>query len=303
MASLPDYYQPFFSNGPPHRARTAKLPRMQIPQDQPTLVRRQLGRRLRRVREDSGHTMEDVIHAHVASRTKLWRIEAGRGSVKVGDVLALTRLYGTPSTEVEQLLMLAEHTRGTGYTEDFAGVVSPSFGLYSELEASACTISDYSSELLPGLLQTANYTRAVMEADRSASAEIINQRVAFRQERQQRFFEGTATGRLDAIITAGVMNLLVGSSSVMEEQIAHLRAVSEKGAARISVLPATNGVHLAMRGPFVILDFDDPDDPSVGYVENLIGSRYLEKPGEVAQFRRAFDQMQQQVLPLEEWLE
>jgi hypothetical protein len=89
----------------------------------------------------------------------------------------------------------------------------------------------------------------------------------------------------------------------MEEQIAHLRAVSKRGAARISVLPATNGVHLAMRGPFVILDFDDPDDPSVVYVENLIGSRYIEKPGEVAQFRHAFDGMRQQALPLEEWLQ
>jgi hypothetical protein len=121
-------------------------------------------------------------------------------------------------------------------------------------------------------------------------------------ERQRRFFAHPDSGRLEVIVTAGVMNLLVGSTSVMEEQIAHLRAVSRKGAARIGVLPATNGVHLAMYGPFVILDFDDPEDPNVAYVENLIGSRYIEKPREVAQFRHAFDEMRQQVLPLEEWL-
>src|SRR5258708_3539282 len=107
---------------------------MESTRDQPTLVRRQLGRRLRRLREQTGHTMEDVIYMQLASRTKLWRIEAGRGSVKTGDVLALTRLYGTPPSEVEELLMLAEATRSTGYTEDFGGVASPSFGLYSELE-------------------------------------------------------------------------------------------------------------------------------------------------------------------------
>jgi hypothetical protein len=247
--------------------------------------------------------MEDVIFAQVASRTKLWRIEAGRGAVKVGDVLALTRLYETPPNEVEELLMLAEATRATGYTEDFRGAVPQALGLYSELEASAAKISAYSSELLDGILQTTAYARAVMEADRSLSPEVVNQRVAFREERQRRFFQRPASGRLDVIVTAGVMNLLVGSPSVMEEQIAHLRAVSRKGAARISVLPATNGVHLAMRGPFTILDFDDPDDPSVAYVENLIGSRYIEKPREVAQFRHAFDAMRQQVLPLEEWLQ
>src|SRR4051794_9263994 len=184
---------------------------MVSPQDQPTLVRRQLGRRLRRLREETGHTMEDVIFAQVASRTKLWRIEAGRGAVKVGDVLALTRLYEAAPNEVEELLVLAEATRATGYTEDFRGAVSQSLGLYSELEASASKISDYSSELLHGLLQTADYTRAVMEADRSVSPEVVNQRVAFRQERQRRFFQSTAAERLDTIITAGVMNLLVGS--------------------------------------------------------------------------------------------
>jgi hypothetical protein len=302
MASPTGYYQPFFSNGLHRPDPSAIVAAMTSHQDRPTLVRRQLGRRLRRLREESGHSMEDVIHAHVASRTKLWKIETGRSTVKTGDVLALTRIYGTPPGQVEQLLVLAEATRSTGYTEDHGGVVSPSFGLYSELEISASKISDYSSELLPGLLQAADYTRAVMEADRSASTEVINQRVAFRQERQRRFFHGAATGRLDTIITAGAMNLLVGSPSVMEEQIAHLRAVSRKGAARISVLPATNGVHLAMRGPFAILDFDDPDDPSIAYVENLIGSRYIEKPGDVEQFRHAFDAMRQQALPLEEWL-
>jgi hypothetical protein len=247
--------------------------------------------------------MEDVIYAQVASRTKLWRIEAGRGAVKVGDVLPLTRLYETPPNEVEELLMLAEATRAAGYTEDFGGAVRQSLGLYRELEASAATISAYCSELINGLLQTTAYARAVMEADRSLSPEVVEQRVAFRTERQRRFFEQPPSGRLDVIITAGVMNLLVGSPSVMEEQIAHLRAVSRKGAARIGVLPATNGMHAAMYGPFVILDFDDPDDPNVVYVENLIGSRYIEKPGDVAQFRHAFDAMRQQVLPLEEWLQ
>lgn len=266
----------------------------------PTFARRQLGLRLRYLREDTGRTAEDLISAHVMSRTKLWRIESGRVAVKAGDVLALTRLYGTASGVVDELLALAEATHGSGYLEDYGTAVPEWVGLYAELEASASMISSYTSELIPGLLQTVGYTRAVMEADETLSPEIVERRVAFRVERQRRFFAGS--GRLEVIATAGVMNLQVGSASVMEEQVAHLRAVNDEGAVRIGVLPATNGVHTAMRGPFVILDFDDPDDPAIAYVENLVGSRYIEKPEDLRRFRRALDQLRRRALPLEEWL-
>ena len=267
----------------------------------PTLVRRQLGRRLRRLREQSGRTMEDVITSGVVSRSKLWRLEAGRCAVKPGDVLVLTRLYGTEPAVVDELLALTEATKGSGYLENYGTAVPESVGLYAELEASAAAITAYNSELIPGLLQTPDYARAVIEADRMLSPAVVDQRLAFRIERQQRHF--AHPGAMTVIITAGAMNLQVGSVSVMEEQIAHLRAVDNKGAARISVLPATDGVHPAMLGPFVLLDFDDEDDPSVVYLESLVCGRYIEKPADVARYRQAFHLVGQQALPLEEWLQ
>ncbi|HZG90623.1 MAG TPA: helix-turn-helix transcriptional regulator [Pseudonocardia sp.] len=267
-----------------------------------TLARRQLGRRLRRVREAAGKSIEDVVFAGVVSRTKLWRIEHGRTAVKTGDVLALTRLYGTEPTEVDALVPLVEATKSSGLIEDYGAAVPQGLGLYAELEATASAVHDYSSELIHGLLQTPDYARAVIESDRSLTPEVVEQRVAFRMERQRRFFDRAEPGRLETVVTAGAMNLVVGSAAVMEEQIAHLRAVHDKGAARIGVLPATDGVHRAMRGPFVVLDFDDPEDPDVAYVENLAGSRYLDKPTDVAQFREAFEEVRDRALSLEEWL-
>ena len=268
----------------------------------PSVVRRQLGRRLRRLREQAGKSIEDVIVAGAASRSKMWRIEAGRAVVKQGDVLALARLYGVDHGTVDELLALAEATKATGYLEDYGAAVPQSLGLYADLEASAAAISDHSSELLHGLLQTPDYARAVVAADRTLGAQVIDQRVEFRVERQRQFFSRSTPARLQTVVTAGVMNLVVGSPAVMEAQIAHLRAMSKEGVARISILSATNGVHRFMRGPFVILDFNDPDDPSVAYVESLIGSRYIERSGDVAQFRQAFSEMLGQAVPLEEWL-
>lgn len=272
-----------------------------VTQIRPTLVRRQLGRRLRRLREQAGRTMEDVITSGVASRSKLWRLEAGRGAVKPGDVLMLTRLYGTEPMVVDELLALTEATKGTGYLENYGTAVPESVGIYAELEASAAAITTYNSELIPGLLQTVGYARAVIEADRTLPPAVVDQRLAFRVERQQRFFAHPRA--MEVIVTAGAMNVRVASAAVMDEQIAHLRAVDNKGAARISVLPATDGVHPAMLGPFVLLDFDDENDPSVVYLESLAGSRYIEKPADITRYRQAFDLVRQQTLPVEEWLQ
>ena len=104
-------------------------------------------------------------------------------------------------------------------------------------------------------------------------------------------------------MTAGVMGLVVGSREVMEAQIAHLLALTAGGGVEVRVLTATNGVHSAMRGPFTIMDFDDPDDPSLVYVETLVGSRFVERPEQVADFRRAFQQIQAQAVSLEEYID
>ena len=269
----------------------------------PTLVRRQLGLRLRRLREQAGKTVEDVIAADFGSKTKLWRLESGRGAVKKADVILLARIYGASEKALTELLKLADATKATGYAEDYAGAVSQPLGLYAELEEVASAIVSYSSELLHGLVQTPDYTRAVISTNKLIPPNVVEQRVTFRIERQRRFLEHSGTGRLEVIATAGAMNLQVGSASVMEEQIAHLRAVSNTGAARISVLPATNGLHRAVTGPFVLLDFENPDDPSVVYIESFAGSRYVERPTDVARFRDVLDDMRQLALPLEEWLQ
>src|SRR3954469_9937061 len=145
-----------------------------------TLVRRQLGRRLKSLREASGKSIEDVTSTSIVSRSKLHRIETGRSMVRRGDVLALAHLYGVDLTKIDDLLIMADATKATGFQEDYGSSVPEWVGLYGDLEAGAAVLRDYSPELIHGLLQTEAYARAVTQVNTSLAPDVVEQRVAFR---------------------------------------------------------------------------------------------------------------------------
>jgi len=276
---------------------------MVSPESRPSVVRRQLGRRLRQLRESAGYMIEDVITAGVASRTKVWRMEAGRASVRVGDVLALGRLYSADQTSIDELVQLAEATKATGYAEDITAAVRKPLWMYADLEAGADAMADFNCQLVPGLLQCEDYLRAIMYETPALSPRPAEQRIAFRLDRQRAFFDRAQPGQMDAVITAGALSLQVGSASVMEAQHEHLRALTSRDGVSIRVLPVDNGLHPTMAGSFTILDFDNPDDPSVVCVENVIEMRYYDRAEQVARFRTEFEQLRSQAVPVKDYLE
>jgi transcriptional regulator with XRE-family HTH domain len=265
-----------------------------------TVVRRQLGRRLRLLREQAGKTHEDIAAAEIASRSKMWKIETGRTRVREGDVLSLARLYELGNAVTDELLRMASATKDTGFLEHYGSSVPEWVGMYGDLEAACSELWVYASELVPGILQSPGYARAVTAVDETLSAEAIEQRVRFRAQRQAAFFEREEPGRLDAVLTEGALRLHVDSDAVMEEQIAHLRAVNDGERVSVRILPSTNGVHTAMRGPFTLLLFDDPADPDLAHVESVVGARYFERREHVAEFRRAYEWMRPKTVALEE---
>jgi transcriptional regulator with XRE-family HTH domain len=263
------------------------------------VARRQLGRRLRRLREEAGRSIEDVAMAQLASRSKMWKIENGRIKVKQGDVLLLARFYGAGGSETDQLLALATATGLVGGS----GAVLPWLGPYADFEASCSVLREYRCELVHGLLQTPEYARAVISADFDLPPAVVEERVAFRMARQRAFFERRNPGHLDFVATEGALRMTVGSRSVMEAQIARLRAVDSRDGVSVRVLPSTNGLHPAVGGTFTIMDFADPEDPPLVYLESLVGSRYVEAAEHIDRFKRVFDRIRAQALPLEEYLQ
>jgi transcriptional regulator with XRE-family HTH domain len=267
-----------------------------------TLVRRQLGRRLRRLRNQAGKTIADVQAARLSSPAKLWRIESGQTAVKVADVRALCWLYGVDETITDVLTGLAAGTTGEGWWEDYGDVLPAWFTLYVELEAAAAEFQFYESELVPGLLQTEDYARAVYRASRpDLPAEAIDRQVALRLERQRKTFGRTPPPRITAVLNAAVVARPVGGASVLADQVKSLCAAGDLGHVEVRVLPWEVGAHAAMTGAFGLLYFDDPDDPAVVYTESQAGGRYLEQPAQVAEHRRVFSLIHHESIPIEEY--
>jgi hypothetical protein len=268
-----------------------------------TVVRRQLGRRLRQLRDAARKTDVDVTEASLASKTKLWRIENGKVPIKIGDVRALCWFYGVDQKTTDALATLALGTAVQGWWETYEDVLPDWFSLFIGLEAIAKHIFIYDPELVPGLLQTPDYIRGVFAATTHNNDEAtIQGQIRLREQRQQALTVRTPPLRLTVIVNAAVLARPVGGRSVMDEQVTRLHDLARLDNIDIRVLPWDVGAHAAMSvGAFAILDFDDPDDPAVVYIETHTGAMYLEKPDELSEYRDIADSILKQTIPIEEY--
>src|SRR3954451_20779958 len=154
------------------------------------VVRRQLGNKLRQLRLAAGKDVADVTEAGLGSKAKMSRIETGKGPVRVADVRALCWLYGVDTATTDALAALAPGTQQEDWWEADPGIVPNWLSLYAGLEAAAARIRAFEPQLVHGLLQTEDYARAVVSTDPQAASEVVEQRVRFRMERQQRSMDG-----------------------------------------------------------------------------------------------------------------
>ena len=260
------------------------------------MVRRQLGRRLRRLREAAGKTAADVAQAGIASKAKLSRVENGWSVVKMADVRAMCWLYGADPATTDLLCRLAMGTTGPGWWED--GDCDPAMRLYAGLEAQASRMCCYEPDLVPSLLQTSDYLRAVA-ATASGPGDL---RVSTAELAHRARFERPVPLQVCAVLDAAVLSRVVGGPDVMTAQVRKLLQQNRLPQVEIRVLPWSAGAHPAMRGGFTVLEFADPDDPPVACVETLVGTRYAETTGEVELYRRAFATLWRQSTPLGQYL-
>src|SRR5256886_9678459 len=221
-----------------------------------TVVRRQLGRRLRRLRDAAGKTERDVEEASLASRAKLWRMETGKTPVKVADVRALCWLYGADAATTDALAGLAAGTSAQGWWEEHNGAVPDWFGLYVGLETTATEIRVYDPELVHGLFQTPDYARAVYRAGRSDDDEVaIDRQVKLRLGRQQ-ILERDPPPKITAILGAAALARLIGRRHGTADHLARLQELSHRPNVDVPVLPWAVRPPPPLLGPFTILAFD-----------------------------------------------
>ena len=262
------------------------------------VVRRALGRRLTRLRNASGKSRREVASEKLGiSEPTLHRIETGKVPVTVANVRALCWLYGADESITDALADLA---LGTSQEEwwDANPVIPDWFKLYVGLEASASRISTYDGEIVPGELQTEQYARAIYGAERAAHEEATERHVKLRMQRQKTLAARHPKPRLVTVLGEGALTRRVGGEAVLKAQIEHLCEVSKQDHVEVLVLPFTAGAHAAMAGAFRIMDFDDPEDPDVVYLESHVGALYLEEPEEVQEYRRIFGLVYRDAVPV-----
>jgi hypothetical protein len=218
----------------------------------------------------------------------LSRWETGERGMRPTDLRVLLDIYGmAESEERETLLTLCRQAKERGWWQSYGSAVPGWFQFYVGLESEASVIQQYAAELVPGLLQTADYYRAFLStAPVDAN---INGKIEVRMARQERLTSAGDAPDYWAVLNEAVIRRSVGLNGTMRQQVERLVEVADLPNCTIQVLPFSAGVHPAMDGGFSILGFPDPTtDPSVVYLENSAGSVYLEETAEVDRYDRMF---------------
>jgi transcriptional regulator with XRE-family HTH domain len=261
------------------------------PYHSPTVRHKRLTSELRRLRVDSGLTRDDVAGRLDWHPTKITRIETGQWTrLNLRDVRDLLDIYGlTDEPAREALLQLARESRQKGWWHTYGDVLPSEYTHFIGLETEAASVRTYQQVLVPGLLQTQAYTRAVVEAFRPTdTSDGIDRRTTVRHERQRRVLEERSL-QFSAVLGEGVVHQRVGEPAVMAEQLEFLASAGELPNVMVQVLPYAAGAHGAMTGSFSILGFHEPIDPDVVYLENMASALFLEEADDIASYVQVFD--------------
>lgn len=256
--------------------------------------RRRLGAELRRLRAKTGLTLDEVAERMTCSTSKISRLETGKGIPKVPDVRELMRIYGVASdTERDMLLRLVRDGRQHGWWEELTDGVQPERFImdapsrYAAMETEASAVRSFEVAMLHGLLQTPEYTRAVLDAllISGRGDHEIELLVELRRRRQQALVDRDPPLELAVVLDEAALCRVVGSPAVMAAQLQSVLDRSELPNVSVRVLPFAAGLHRAHSGSFVLLEFPSEVGADVVYVEGHAGDSYLENRSDVELYR------------------
>jgi hypothetical protein len=259
------------------------------------LPRRQLGRKLRDLRNRAQLSVRAAAEEFEWSETKMWRIETGLTSMRTHDVELMCRIYGATADVTRGLMKLAKAAKATGWWQTYDDVLPEYFDAYLGMEDAASQLVTFEPQFVPGLFQTPAYTAALIRRSNPAMPEgEIERRVQFRMTRQGLLTRTTGRPELRVVIDEAVVSRPIGGRAVMAGQLKRLIEVSDLPNVTLQVMPFRAGEHIGLdTGAFVLLRFPldvegRETEPPVVFQEGFTGSLYLDKPFEVQRFGDAF---------------
>ncbi|MEV6981632.1 DUF5753 domain-containing protein [Sphaerisporangium sp. NPDC051017] len=258
----------------------------------PTVRQRRLGRELRRLREASDLAADAAASQLGWSRPKLNRIENARTMPSTVDVANACDLYGADSATKAGLVQLCRDASRRGWWTAYSDIFS---GSYVVLEAEATAIHTWEPLLVPGLLQTEDYTRELFRVGSELGDSELARHVDARMARKIAML-GRNAPLLHAIIDEYVLRRPIGSPDVMAHQVDELIQAADRPNVTLQVLPLAAGTHAGLDGAFSVLSFGD-EDPDVGYTGSPAGDVYVEAADQVRGLKLTFERIADKALP------
>jgi len=263
----------------------------------PTVRSRRVGAELRRLRDAAGVTTAQAAELLSCSPAKISRIENGIVSVRMVDLRLLLDRYGDQDQEHRAYLeRLARESNKRGWWQDYGDTIPPYYADFIGLESDASYIKTWEPTIVPGLLQTPGYARAVMLANPAmVSPGKLENLISIRRERQARLEQST-DARLDAVIWEAALTTTVGSGEIQRGQLSRLLELMDRPNISVQVLPLEAGDQASMSGSFVMFSFGSERSVSTVFVDNLTSSQYLELDQELRGYTLVFDALRSAAL-------
>jgi transcriptional regulator with XRE-family HTH domain len=259
-----------------------------VPNTTPTILRWRLGQQMRELREQAGITVRAAAKEIESSQATMSKIESGKQAARPLYIKLLTAMYGVEPALRQELFELAVEAGKSEWYASLAKHIPDWFKLYLGYESAANRRQVYSVELIDGLLQTADYARAIAKVNRpDADDDELDKTISVRQGRQERLTNDDPL-ELHVIMNEAALCRVVGGPEIMRAQVEHVIALSKLAHVTVQVLPFAAGAHPAMTAPFEMLGFDDYPGMNTVYLENGRGALYLEGDADLGRYNWMF---------------
>lgn len=254
----------------------------------PTVARWELSLRLNARRKELGIDVDTAAKALKISRNHWWQIMSDRRALTDEHFDAIIKLFGISSQEQEELRGLRAEARARGWWSDYSGLFTDENRRLFGLEHGATAIRSYEGLLIPGLLQTENYARAVMASDIARVRPVDAERYIEARMRRQKRLVGDDALQLTAVISEAALVQQTGGPDVLREQMRHLVSVmrDDRTSVDIHIVPFSARRRPILSGsPFHLIDFASPVLPTLGWHESVATHGIIEDEVRVRELR------------------
>ncbi|RCW37477.1 helix-turn-helix protein [Halopolyspora algeriensis] len=264
----------------------------------PTLQRKTLGAELRKLRTAAGGSIEQVAELLGCSTGKVSHIETGRNSPSKTELMVLMDHYSLPSDHRKLLEETRQEARKRGWWSTYR---LPSwFRDYVGMETDASRVRTFEIELLPGLLQTEEYMRAInVLGSHITDPSEVERQVALRLERQKRL-RAEEPLEVTAVISEASLARCASDPTLAITQFSHLVEAAQQPNILLQVLPFRTGLHSSMTGSFTLLDFPPETWPPTAYQEYAVGGHLVDEQEAVSALSTVFTHLQERALNVED---